>query len=417
MKTLYTGIDVASQSFMMHVKNSDGMSLGKSRAFENTPDGIHAVETLLLNTLRSGGYDHLAVGLEATAFYDWHIADALASSAALLAQGQVRVYRLNALRVSRFHKGTGEVNKTDKVDASVIADFVRMARKLPAPHIAGDAYVPLKRLARFRFHSVGTLNRETGHFLTHLFLQHSGLAQQKPLSDLLGATGLALVEEFMTPDEIAHAPMDKLVDFLVTHGHRGFADPQTVAKKIHQAARESFQLRPELARSEHFILTSLMRNIRGLRASLKDIDHAIADQTKLFPNTLTSVPGLGPVYSAGILSEIGDIRRFPDDDAIAKLAGLVWPLHNSATFEAEDRRLLRSGNKYLRYYLVEAANAIRMHDASYHAYYESKYQEVSKHKHKRALVLTARKLVRLVFALLSKGQLYRASPAPQPAGR
>ena len=417
MKTLYTGIDVASQSFMMHLKNSEGISLGKSRQYDNTPEGIHTVEALLLNTLRSGGYERLAVGLEATAFYDWHLADALASSAALIAQGQVRVYRLNALRVSRFHKGAGEVDKTDKVDASVIADFLRMARKLPAPHVAGDPVLPLKRLARFRFHSVGTLNRETSHFLTHLFLQHSGLAQQKPLSDLTGATDLALIEEFMTPDEIAHKPLEELVNFLSTHGHSGFADPQAVAKNIHKAARESFELRPELARSEHFILSSLMRNIRGLKASLKDIDHAIADQMKVFPNTLTSVPGLGPVYSAGILSEIGDIRRFPDDDAVAKMAGLVWPRHNSADFEAEDRRMLRSANKYLRYHLVEAANAIRMHDASYRAYYESKYQEVSKHKHKRALVLTARKLVRLVFALLSKGQLYRSSPAPQPAGR
>jgi hypothetical protein len=31
---------------------------------------------------------------------------------------------------------------------------------------------------------------------------------------------------------------------------------------------------------------------------------------------------------------------------------------------------------------------------------------VKKHSHKRALVLTARKLVRLIFALLSKDQLY-----------
>ena len=30
------------------------------------------------------------------------------------------------------------------------------------------------------------------------------------------------------------------------------------------------------------------------------------------------------------------------------------------------------------------------------------------HQHKRALVLTARKFVRLVFALLSKGQIYKS---------
>jgi len=415
MKTLYLGIDVASQSFMAHLKTDEGLSLGKSRSFVNTPQGTMDLETWLLTTLRAGGYERLIAGLEATAFYDWHLADALASSAALIAQAQVRVYRLNALRVSKFHKGTGEVDKTDNVDAAVIADFLRMGRNLPAPHVAGDPYVPLKRLTRYHFHAVETLHREVGHFLTHLFLQHSGLAQQSPLKPT-SVTALALIEDFLTPEEIVQKPLEELVAFLVEHGKNRFPDPEAIARKIHQAARESYRLRPDLARSEHFILGSLARNIRGLKDSLKDINQAIADQMQAFPNTLTSLPGVGPVFSAGILSEIGDIRRFPDDDAIAKMAGLVWPRHQSANFDAQDRRLLRSANAYLRYYLVEAANALRMHDATYRAFYESKYSEVPKHKHKRALVLTARKLVRLVFALLSKGQLYRPA-AVQPAGR
>jgi len=35
-------------------------------------------------------------------------------------------------------------------------------------------------------------------------------------------------------------------------------------------------------------------------------------------------------------------------------------------------------------------------------YYDTKYHESTKHKHKRALVLTARKLVRLVDAMLRR---------------
>ncbi|SEI63769.1 hypothetical protein SAMN04488113_14020, partial [Alkalibacterium gilvum] len=44
----------------------------------------------------------------------------------------------------------------------------------------------------------------------------------------------------------------------------------------------------------------------------------------------------------------------------------------------------------------------------YKDYYDKKYNEVPKAQHKRALVLTARKFVRLVFALLSNHQLYIA---------
>ncbi|MCH4198832.1 MAG: IS110 family transposase, partial [Clostridium tyrobutyricum] len=42
----------------------------------------------------------------------------------------------------------------------------------------------------------------------------------------------------------------------------------------------------------------------------------------------------------------------------------------------------------------------------YNDYYHKKYNEALIHKHKRALALTGRKLIRLIFALLSKNQLY-----------
>ena len=51
-----------------------------------------------------------------------------------------------------------------------------------------------------------------------------------------------------------------------------------------------------------------------------------------------------------------------------------------------------------------------MHTAEYGRYYQSKYDESTKHKHKRAVVLTARKLVRLVDAMLRRNQLYIPPP-------
>ncbi|GBF74734.1 putative IS110 family transposase [Paenibacillus sp. 598K] len=75
---------------------------------------------------------------------------------------------------------------------------------------------------------------------------------------------------------------------------------------------------------------------------------------------------------------------------------------------------MRTGNKYLRYYLVQAADSIRKHDAEYAAFYKKKYDEVPKHKHKRALVLSARKLVRLVFMLLKTNTLYTPPERRQP---
>ena len=66
----------------------------------------------------------------------------------------------------------------------------------------------------------------------------------------------------------------------------------------------------------------------------------------------------------------------------------------------------KAGNRYLRYYLIEATDSVVRHCPEYAAFYEKKYAEVPKHQHKRALALTSRKLIRMLFGLLDKSQLY-----------
>ena len=70
--------------------------------------------------------------------------------------------------------------------------------------------------------------------------------------------------------------------------------------------------------------------------------------------------------------------------------------------------MTKTGNPYLRYYLIQAAQCLVNHNPEYREYFTRKFNETPRHPHKRALSLTARKLVRLVFALLSKNQLYFA---------
>lgn len=110
--------------------------------------------------------------------------------------------------------------------------------------------------------------------------------------------------------------------------------------------------------------------------------------------------------SPGLLAEIVDISRFPDHPELAAYAGLTWKRSQSDSFEAEDTRLNKTGSPILRHYFTQGANAIRRHNLEYKAYYWRKYRESRKHKHKRALVLTARKLVRLVYTLLAQNKPY-----------
>jgi hypothetical protein len=55
--------------------------------------------------------------------------------------------------------------------------------------------------------------------------------------------------------------------------------------------------------------------------------------------------------------------------------------------------------------MIDAANSVQITDPEYAGYYQPRYDETRHHHHRRALVRTVRKLVWLVFAWLSQGQL------------
>ena len=149
--------------------------------------------------------------------------------------------------------------------------------------------------------------------------------------------------------------------------------------------------------------------MKALESQIKAFDKAIQAQMMLLPNVLTSIPGIGPVYSAGIIAEIGDINRFESQAKLAKYAGLAWKQHQSGGFKSETTRLIPSGNRFLKYYLCEATLSLVRCDKEYNDFYHRKYIEVNRYQHKRALVLTARKFVRLVFRLLKDNRLYIAA--------
>ena len=64
--------------------------------------------------------------------------------------------------------------------------------------------------------------------------------------------------------------------------------------------------------------------MKALESQIKAFDKAMKAQMERLPNVLISIPGIGPVYSARIMAEIGGINRFDNQAALAKYAGLAW---------------------------------------------------------------------------------------------
>jgi len=404
-RPFYLGLDVSLQTGMACLLDALGQEVVPRWSFRNNQPGAEELAQKVADLLNRHGATILIVGMESTGIYGWHLACFL-SDTPLLRAWNARVYMFNPYRTLNFKKAMGDLGKTDRVDALVVAQWLRVGH-LPAPFAIDTVYGPLQRLTRFRYHLSETLTREKIYTLGLLFLAFSEFGSATPFKDPFGATSQAVLDEFSL-DELATKPLEELSAYVARSGRGRFADPEEVARTLQQAARDSFRLDKVHDSALRLVLSVSLTTIRTLTRQLKEVDEVITRDLKAIPIAacLLSVPGLGPVYTAGLLAEIQDIHRFQDHAALAKFAGLTWRPHQSGDFTAEETPLTKTGNTYLRYYLVQAANSVRVHEPEYRTYYQVKYNEATKHHHKRAVTLTARKLVRLVDALLRDAQLY-----------
>lgn len=415
-RTLIVGCDVHQETIRLCLLDqATGQPVAAPFAIPNDRFGAEQAIQTLHALLSHYGYTHLAVGMEATGLF-WLPFYRVVEQSHLLAPFHPRLVLFNPKLVAHFKKGLDlSPDKTDDRDARAIAERVRFGR-LPVTFVPDDFWQGLRRLTRYRYHLARDLAREKVRFVTYLFLKLSAWSQVQPTSDPLGATSAALLTEF-TADDLIQMPLTALVDFIARQGRHRFADPEATARKVQEALRRSYPASPELDEAVTCSLSLMWDHIRYLERLLRRLDREIARRVEHVPNPLATVEGLGPVVCAGILAEVGDIRRFPGHPQLAAYMGLVWKRSQSGSFRREDTPRVSGGNPYLRYYITLGANNLRRHNLEYKAYYWRKYRETPHHKHKRALVLTARKLTRLVYTLLAKNQVYAIPQAALKDGK
>lgn len=405
---LYVGVDVSLKSLTTCILDISGEQVFKPKNFSNDPNGVSKLLDTILAYANSLEITNILIGIEATSVYGTHLLYSIADSN-VLSDFTVQSYCFEPKIIKSFRDSLGDLPKNDKMDSFVIASRLRLGN-LPNEFYINFNQLGLQRLTRFRQHIIKSITREKTYLVSNLFLKFSKLTQTKVFTDNFGATAENLLTDIYSSDEIASMSIDDLISVISDASRNHYDDINSTAKLIQESASNSFKLKNELNDSVNIVIKACFENISALEKSLKSIETSIQKQVKLFFKNeytiLTSIDGIGPIIAAGIIAEIGDINRFRNDDALAKFAGLVWSQYQSADFEAEDTYLRKTGNVYLRNYFCQAASCMRLHNSDFAMFYSRKFKEVSKHQHKRATVLTARKAVRVIFALLHDNRLY-----------
>ncbi|MFQ9661318.1 MAG: IS110 family transposase [[Clostridium] symbiosum] len=344
MNPLYVGIDVSSKSNVVFLMLPDG---GKHSNFSvaNSLDGSSQMVKRILSAITSHSLDTVVIGLEATSVYGDNLVYFLREDASL-APFNRKIHILNPKQVKNFKEAYNDLPKNDFVDSFVIADCLRFGRINKEVYLGDYRYKALQNLTRARFFAVQNLVKEKQRFINVLFKKYSTMTQEKVFSDTFSTTALAVYEEFESAEALAAMDLQELTDFIMEKGKNRFPNPDAVAKAIQKAARSSYRLPKTVNDSINQVLSISITSIKALDAQIKEFNKAIEAQMELLPNVLISIPGIGPVISAGIMAEIGDINRFPSQAQLGKYAGLAWTQNQSGNFEAENTKLIRSGNRF-----------------------------------------------------------------------
>ncbi len=137
----------------------------------------------------------LKIDLESTSVYSFHPSMFLHYDEDLKRFG-TKVFLLNPKQVANFKKSYSDMNKTDEIDAFVIADYLQFRRNQMSI-VKEIQYVALQQLTRSRYQLVRMLTKEKQHFLQHLSYKCNTFSQEVDSSIF----GNAMMDVFTHPFE------------------------------------------------------------------------------------------------------------------------------------------------------------------------------------------------------------------------
>lgn len=295
---------------------------------------------MLARQIAKAGPDPRVV-LEAT--YGWYWAvDALQAAGA-------EVHLAHPLGVKGF---AYRRVKNDVRDASELADLLRMGR-LPEAWIAPPAVRELRELVRHRHKLVRMAASIKAQ--VHAVLGKNGITVT--VSDLFGVVGSKQLRTLMLPEPF-RARVDSQLRML-----------------------DALEL--EVARFDKLIRTRL-REDSGYRV-------------------IQRIDGVGPIFAAVFVAELGDVTRFADAARVCSWSGLT-PKHRESDATVHRGPITKQGSRLVRWAAIEAVQR-----APKGSPMRASYERIVEHRGAQAKniakVAAARKLLSLVYYGLRDGEI------------
>lgn len=385
LSLFFVGIDVAKSKHDISVLNNNGEVLFALPNVLNTTAGA----LRFLKALEKHGISakDCIVGMEATGHY-W-----LAFYSFLVNHGfDIKV--INPIVTDGYRNMLVRKVKNDNIDSQIIAKVLMLGAYQESP-VADGQMVALRQLCRFRAYEVDScsdLKRKAIALLDQIFPEFASF-----FSDTFGVTAREILMNYTTPEELTQISTTKLTNLLakVSRGRFGRAK----AEELKAAASSSLGI-TIAADAFAFQLKQILAQIKFIEDQVAHLDGQIANYMERSASYITTIPGVGPVLGAVIISEIGNVTRFSVPSKLVAYAGLDASVKQSGNFEGSQMHMSKRGSPYLRRAIFTAANVASFHDPTLSAYYQ-KLKARGKH-HNVAVGAVARKLTYIIHAVMTE---------------
>lgn len=381
---IYAGIDISKYKHDCFILSEIGEVMNASFTFANNAEGFAQFQKVL----EDYGHGNVRIGFESTGNYAINLK-------LFLERIGFNFMEINPALVKDYIKSNSlRRTKTDKSDAKWIAKYLISHEY--KPHTA--AFYPrfaLKQLTRLRSSLVTTRSRYLvgiTNILDCIFPEFKPFFGNK-----FSVTALYIISNYPSPEAVSNMN-SRSYEILrkVSRGH--FSMDKFV--RLKSLAKNTVGVFDDCYRIE---LDALIDLYGQVDSKISEVEAEISKIIRTINPPTLSIRGIGENSAAVIIAEYGDFNRFSNPNQMLSFAGLEPGHFQSGTLE-HSGRMVKCGSSHLRYVLINCAGSACLHNEVFAAYYRKKIDEGKPHR--VALTHVAKKLVRVIFALESKGVMF-----------
>jgi transposase len=388
----FLGIDVSKETFDACCINPKGerlFSLSPLMSRKGFEELIKQLSSL------SVSQESVLVGMESTACYHVNLYSFLISLG-------YTVMVINPLLISNFVKLQLRKTKTDKKDASVIAQFLLLNRDSLCQTLVSSDFSELRDLSRQRetlVDQMSSIKSEIKRLLTITFpeLEH--------IAGVFTKSMLRLLCHYPSAISIRQLKRSQIAKLLIpgSYGKQTAASVERIIKAAQGSIGTTSPAKEVILKQKASLLIQLEQHLQELTDILKQLCRAKIQQDT---GILTSMKGIGEKSAMNFLIEMGgEIKQFERHQKVIAMAGLDPALYQSGKIDRKGK-ISKRGNRHLRRVIWLMTTKVIQFNGRFKQYYLKRIKDGLPYK--KAVLATAHKLVRVMFAMLKNKTLFDA---------